>query len=417
MRWPWSKRFEERGSFTPIGSISDLARYVSSTFGESSAGVKVSEEAAMLFPPYASCIRVLSRSIAQMPLLLKRRMDDGGAEEAREHPVFDLINTQPNMDISSYEWRNTSEFHRNGWGNCYTRIVRGRLSMPRSLEIMMPEDTSLHKMGDGSYVYHWYPDEEAKRARKPRVLPSNDVIHLKFQSFDGRSGRSPIQWFLRELIGTALALQTNAGKFFRNGARPSGVLETEVEVNRLERFSEAFFEEFAGLNNAGGTPILPKGFSYKPHMINPEDSQADQTYRTLWQMCCGHFQVPPHLVMELSHNTFTNASEMDTAFAKYTIGPIVAMWEQELNRKLLGTRERRRLFFDFDDDVFLRMNMLDRYSANNLAVQGGWKTRNEVRMKEKMGKLDGLDEIVLPTNLAGGSDDMNDQGTSGQTGA
>ena len=42
---------------------------------------------------------------------------------------------------------------------------------------------------------------------------------------------SPLR-YCRELIGTALALQRYVGKFFSNGGRPGGVLQTEPRSRR-----------------------------------------------------------------------------------------------------------------------------------------------------------------------------------------
>ena len=56
--------------------------------------------------------------------------------------------------------------------------------------------------------------------------------------------------------------------------------------------------------------------------------------------------------------------------------------------------------------------MTDRYSANNVAIQGGWKTVNEVRASEGLDPVEGGDTPRFPANMqpAGGGPDWDQQG-------
>ncbi|MDE5192690.1 phage portal protein [Citrobacter freundii] len=43
-----------------------------------------------------ACVTLLAESVAQLPCELYRRGANGGRERATDHPVYDLIHSQPN---------------------------------------------------------------------------------------------------------------------------------------------------------------------------------------------------------------------------------------------------------------------------------------------------------------------------------
>ena len=50
-------------------------------------------------------VRILSKTVAQVPLIVYRRKPDGGKERAANHPLFDVLRSQPNAWQTSFEWR------------------------------------------------------------------------------------------------------------------------------------------------------------------------------------------------------------------------------------------------------------------------------------------------------------------------
>ena len=62
-------------------------------------------------------------------------------------------------------------------------------------------------------------------------------------------------------------------------------------------------------------------------------------------------------------------------------------------------------------DALQRGDINTRYTANGQAIRDGWKTRNEVRVKENLNPLDGLDDPILPLNMGkdNGKDEQKDE--------
>jgi len=61
----------------------------------------------------------------------------------------------------------------------------------------------------------------------------------------------------------------------------------------------------------------------------------------------------------------------------------------------------------------LRGDTKSRYEAHNMALQGGWMNRNEVRAMENLNPVEGLDEFLQPLNM-GGDDESDDAGSTGE---
>lgn len=383
---------QRRSIESAIGNASAYAKWLLQYEGSTASGARVSEHSAEALPVVHACINVLAQTLAHVPLEILQETGNG-IEKAKKHPLWKMVGLQPNPDQTSYTFRETLEGHRNGWGNAYAEIVRvgGRVL---GLQIHYPDRTTPHRIEDGTLVYLVNDD-----SRGQRVVPAVDMLHFAGRGFDGCKGYSPIH-IARETVGLGLAIHQYGASFFGNGASPKGIIESEVPSNTLAPFIEEFKKNYGGLDQAHGTPILPKGLTYKPTSINPDDAQTLETLKYNRTEICGIYRVPPQFVMDLERSTFTNAVEMDLHFVKHTMIPIFTNWEQELNKKLLTDREREQgYFFRFDVRGLLRGAAGDRYGAYHTALQDGWMSRNEVRQMEDLPTEDGLSEFLVPNNM------------------
>ena len=308
------------------------------------------------------------------------------------HPLYNILKLQPNSRMSSYDWRVTIEGHRSGWGNGYAWVQRNPDKSIAGLELLFPDKTE-PKVVDGTLVYQ--TDVGGQRV----TLPGADVIHVHGMGYDGLRGYSPAR-IARESLGLGIAIHEFGGRFFSNGATPKGVIESEVPSNALIKWQEEFSAKFGSLENSHGTPILPKGLTYKPLSINPDDAQVLETMKYNRTEIAGLYRVPAQFIGDLERSTFTNAIEMDSHFTKHTMVPIFTSYEQELNSKLLTAAERRRGFFvKFNMGGLLRGDQASRYGAYHLALQDGWMERNEIRQLEDLSSVDEIDGFLQPTNM------------------
>lgn len=69
-------------------------------------------EAAMRNAAVYDCVRLLSEDVAKLPLIMYRRLPDGGKERAPDHPQFRMLKTEPNDWQTSFEFRQQNDEKR-----------------------------------------------------------------------------------------------------------------------------------------------------------------------------------------------------------------------------------------------------------------------------------------------------------------
>ena len=123
--------------------------------------------------------------------------------------------------------------------------------------------------------------------------------------FNGLIGFSPIA-MMKNSLGTSIAVDKYGSAFFKNGAQPSGVLEHPGVMKDPNRVRDNWEAAYGGAANAHRVAVLEEGMTYKPVSLPPEDSQFLESKQFSVTEICRIFRVPPHLVADLSHATFSN---------------------------------------------------------------------------------------------------------------
>lgn len=189
------------------------------------SGVSVSEENAMMYATLFACVRLISETIASLPLFLYRRTADGGRERVSGHPLSKLLTRNPSENVNSFSFREALQAHLLLWGNAYARIIFGN-SRPVSFEIIKPSQVQIVKDTEKErYIYHCYND-----FGKSFVLPKSDILHIVGLGYDGVFGLSPVA-LAKETIGACFAVNSFASSFFGSGAHPAGIVEYPTKLS------------------------------------------------------------------------------------------------------------------------------------------------------------------------------------------
>ena len=122
-------------------------------FGGSTAGKPVNERSAMQMTAVYACVRILSESIAGLPLHLYRYTDSGGKEKAVDNSLYFLLHDEPNPEMTSFVFRETLMTHLLLWGNAYSQIIRNGKGEVVALYPLMPNRMSLDRDDKGNIYY------------------------------------------------------------------------------------------------------------------------------------------------------------------------------------------------------------------------------------------------------------------------
>ncbi len=399
--------------------MQDFIRGVDVDFnGNSNSGVNVDELRAMQTSAVYACVKVLSETVASLPLHLFKKGKDGKNEMAEQHPLFSCLYEIPNDEMTSFELRETMMTSLLLWGNAYARIIR-KNGHVAELWYLKPQNMTVERDNQTKRIKYTYNDDENGGTY---VYKPSQIFHVKGLSLDGIKGISPIAQ-AREAVGLSLATEEYGAKFFGNGARPGGVLEHPGILKDPDKLRDSWNKVYQGTRNSHKVAVLEEGMKYHSIGIAPEDAQFLETRKYQVNEICRIFRVPPHLVGDLERATFSNIEHQSIEFVQHTIRPWLVRWEQEICRSLLDESERLLYFARFNVDGLLRGDYKSRMEGYAVGRQNGWLSINDIRRLEDMSLIPedkGGDEYLVNGNMTlaavttkqeGGNDGEGQEGT------
>lgn len=354
--------------------------------GETSSGEVVSEESAMKMAAVYACIRLLSQSVAKLPLHVYN--NKGGKKiKDEKHAVTQLLETRPNPYMTPFDFKMTMEAHRQLYGNAYAEIQFGRDGYPKGLWILNPELTEV-VTDDKNHGKVWYttvlPDGQSVK------LKYENVLHIKNIGLTGLKGMSPIA-VARETIGSQMASQKYVSKFYKNGTTAKGVLSVpgvtlKPEAKKIVR--EEWEKMNTGMTNANRIAILDSGITYQDLTMSQADAQFIETQKLNTTDIARIYNVPPHMIADLEHATFSNIEHQSISFVKNTLQPLLVSWEQALNFQLFTPTEQKNYYCKYNVDSELRGDSKSRAEYYEIMERIGAYNIDEIRDKEDLPELE-----------------------------
>ena len=356
-------------------------------FGRSESGERVDEKSAMQIATVYACVRLLAESIAGLPLHLYRYTSSSGSdkERAKDHPLYKILYRQPNPEMTSFSFWETMVLQILLWGNSYAQVIRDGKNNVLALYPLPPENVEVDRDDKGHiyYIYHAYTDEVPGETNKDIYFRSDEIFHVPGLSYNGLVGVSPIA-MMKNSLGTTIAVEKYGSAFFKNGAQPAGVLEHPGVLKNPEKIRENWSDVYGGPSNAHKVAVLEEGMQYKAISLPPEDSQFLSTRQFGVTEICRIFRVPPHLVQDMQHATFSNIEHQSIDFVVHTLTPWLVRFEQAIVKDLLLPDEQDTYFPKFNVDGLLRGDYQSRMQGYATGISNGFLSPNDIHRLENM---------------------------------
>lgn len=352
---------------------------------------------------YFTCLKILAESLGKLPLKLLQRTPQGSIEEAHGHPLYDAMRYRPNPLATSTAFWSDVEYTRNHFGNCYCAIVGSGANtslwrLPNdSVELWMDD---AKKLSDRTKL--WYICTDAKTGRRVKY-PDDSVLHFRTgMSADGISGMA-VQDILRTTLDASLAGQDTINKLFKSGFVAKAVLQYTGSLNDdLEKKFMEKLEAYATgqVDTARNLIPIPAGSRLEPLNIKMTDAQFMELkkYNALQiAAACG---IKPQQINDYEKASYASAEAQQLAFYVDTQLYILKQYEEELGFKLLTPAERAAgLFFKFNFQSTLRVELQKQIESLSQGVQNGIYTPNEARALLDMPRLEGSDVLMVNGNM------------------
>ncbi len=380
--------------------------------GVSTAGRRVTPQSAMTVSAVYAGLRLLSSSLAQLPISVMRSESDGRRTELRNHRLWTLLNRAPNEFMTAIEFRELLTCWSILHGSAVAwQSMRGN----GDIEEMIPLDPER--------VSYWTTPDERKlvveyklKSGRSEWLSRHEFLQIRAPLGTRWLGLGLLQ-VARDAIGLSMVAEEHASRFYSNAAAPAGVLTTPKALKKdaFEKIKNQWATRHQGAENAFKTAILEDGLEWKALSLNLKDQQFLETRTFQVQEIARLIGIPPHLIGELTRSTNNNIEAQGIEFVAYSIGSWAIRWEQRLSLDCLGPSEQRSIYFKHNLNAFLRGQTLDRYRAHQIGRMAGILSANDARRIEDMDPIKNGDTYMAPLNMvpADQFEDVNDPNGAG----
>jgi HK97 family phage portal protein len=353
-------------------------------------------------PNVRTCVDFLARNIAQLGLHVFRRVSDTDRVRLTDHPLAQLINKPlpAEFKVTRYRLIETLMGDLGVYFNAYWLKVR---SKEMGLLRIPPAFVTVY----GGLTPTKY---EMTLGGKPYTFGPNEIVHFRgYNPSDPVNGLSPL-----ETLRRVLAEEHSAGDyrehFWQNAARQAGVIERPKDApdwseTARGRFKAEFEALYSGGDNSGRTAILEEGMTWKPGTFNAQESEYLAGRKLTREECARAYHIPLPMVGILDNATFSNIQEQHRNLYQDSLGPWLAMLEQDIELQLLPD-------FEDIDGVYIEFNIAEKLQGDfgeqtksmQAAVGRPWMTADEARARMNLPSLGGdAEQLVTPLNvLVGG---------------
>lgn len=321
-------------------------------------------------------------------------------KEHREHAVLDLLDTV-NDSMISLSFKYLMSACLTLTGNCYIFLegVTSDLDKPKAIHLM-PPDRVRPVIDRRSWPYQ-IKGYKMKLENREYDFEPYEVIHLQLPNpSDFFEGMSPVQAGAEYIDNDNYAQEFNR-KFFRNGARPAGFLETDmIAETQIEVLKIGFANMHQGIDNMNGIAVLPKGVKWAPNGASPKDMDFKNLSEDSKERTLAMFGVSRTILGTAESDTNRATAETaDYVFSKRVVKPHMLLICAFLNEKLLP-RFGDNIYLSFIDPV--PEDRAARTTEMTTAV-GGQPILTVDEAREEfmgLGPVEGGDRLMKPTAMA-----------------
>ncbi|MEM6617459.1 MAG: phage portal protein [Pseudomonadota bacterium] len=353
-------------------------------------------------------VELLSSATGMLPLLARRKSENGKVVDATDHPMYGVLKYKPNTWQNAFQFKQQMQFWALLYGNSYAVIVRSR-GRVIGLNPIHPDRVRVKQESDFSLRY-----EVSRQDASYTVFPASNILHIRGQSEDGVTGLSKVQQ-AGDIIGITLASQAAADRMYQKGMHLGGHLKHPSTLGKeaMETLRASLEAYYSGPENAGKWLVTEENMEATPFENNAVDGQLVEMRAALVEEIGRLFGVPRPLLGVDDTSWGTGVEQLGILFVRYGLAPWFKVWEDEISIKCFAPSEWGTVYPDFDERELLRGTIKEQFEAFAKASGAGghkpWLEANEIR------ELTGLGVHEDGYGLTPAGKDDNEQNNAVQT--
>ena len=331
-------------------------------------GEVITREKVMTLPFVNGAVDFIANCVASMPVKLYK-YKDGRVEEIEKDNRVKMLNgdTRDTLDAFQMKKAMVEDFLLGKGGYCYIQKNRNNV-----IGLFYVEDRYVEIMKYYEPIHKQFQILVMGAEYKPY-----EFIKLLRNTKDGASGIGLTNEVSKALETAYQTLLYQLG-MVSTGGNKRGFLKSQRKLaqEEINILKQAWTNLYA--NNNENVVVLNNGLEFQEASNSAVETQLNESKKTLQDEINALFHIYP--------------DNFDRTF-KEAIYPIVKAFETALNRDLLLAKEKKNHFFAFDVKEIIRTSLKERYEAYKLAKETGFMTLNEIRRRENMEYIEGLDIV------------------------
>ena len=334
-------------------------------------GYAMSRESTLSIPSVSACVDFICNTFAQIPFkLYKETVKDGKrvTEEVMDERVS-IINDDTRDTLDGFQFKKAicEDYLLGKGGYAFIGKVGNKFNalyyVPCDKVMVQKNEKAIYKdftlmVDDGTYQ-------------------SYQFIKLLRNTKDGAAGTGLTEEISKALQTAFKRLCYDYDITVTGGSR-KGFIKSQkhLDAKAMEALKNAWENYYAGNAN---TVILNDGMEFQEASNTSRENETNAKQITF-----------NGEIREIFHIGATYEETIKNA-----IMPIAVAFATALNRDFLLEKEKKSFYFAPDTKELYKGSMKERFDAYKIAIECGFKTRNEIRYMEDDDALEGLDVINL----------------------
>lgn len=334
-------------------------------------GEEIDREKVLTIPAVSSAVGLICDSFAMIPFRLYKKSTKDGRKQTSEieDNRVNIINYDTGDTLDGFQFKKAicEDYLLGKGGYAYIKKIRNTFM---GLNYVEERKIVIERNTDAIFKnYNILVDGKTYR-------PYN-FIKLLRNTKNGASGKGYTEEISKSLETAYKRILYELDLMKTNGNK-KGFLKSKTKLDKvgMEELKRAWNNYFNGNSSC---VILNEGMEFQEASNTSVENQLNEKNKTFGDE-----------IKDIFHIGKTNEE-----FIKNAIMPIANAFCIALNRDFLLEKEKKSYYFAPDYTELIRCSIKERYEAYKIAIETGFKTRNEVRYLEGDDALEGLDLINI----------------------
>lgn len=339
-------------------------------------GQPISKESALSIPAVSEAVDRIGNIVASLPVRLYQESTGADGQrrvkEIHADPRTLLLNVEPGDMLDAFQTKKalTRDYLLDQGGFLF--INQKPSGFIDSLNYVDPGFVGYYKNADPIF-------KVAQYLVNGRRYETHQFVVLLRNTSDGIAGKPLIHELSKVLASAVETVAFELGLAVKGGSKKGFLTaKSKLDDKAMGALRDAWRKLYG--NSEENIVILNDGMEFKEAGATSQELQLAERKKSLAEELKGVFHV---------------SDDFDKT-VKDAVMPVLNAFESAFTRNLLTEAEKAGgLYFAFDTKEITKGDIKQRYEAYKIAAAAGFMTKNEIRYREDLDPIEGLDVVSL----------------------